>query len=73
MDTFPVCLRMERVRTGIDDDLRPKPEFLHTLNGSALALPRLLVALLETYQEEGGGVRIPEPLHSYVGFQRLDP
>ncbi|MFH1765262.1 MAG: serine--tRNA ligase [Gemmatimonadota bacterium] len=50
-----------------------KPEFLHTLNGSALALPRLMVALLESYQEEGGGVRLPEPLHSYVGFSRLDP
>jgi seryl-tRNA synthetase len=50
-----------------------KPEFLHTLNGSALALPRLMVALLEVYQEEGGGVRLPKPLHSYVGFSRLDP
>jgi seryl-tRNA synthetase len=50
-----------------------KPEFLHTLNGSALALPRLLVALLETYQEEGGGVALPDVLHSYVGFPRLDP
>jgi seryl-tRNA synthetase len=50
-----------------------KPEFVHTLNGSALALPRLMVALLETYQEEDGGVRIPEPLHEHAGFTRLDP
>ncbi len=50
-----------------------KPEFLHTLNGSGLALPRLMVALLENYQEEGGGVALPEPLHSYVGFSRMDP
>ena len=50
-----------------------KPEFLHTLNGSGLALPRLMVALLESYQEEEGGVALPEPLHSYVGFSRLDP
>jgi seryl-tRNA synthetase len=50
-----------------------KPEFLHTLNGSALALPRLMVALLESYQEVGGGVSLPEPLHSYTGFSRLDP
>jgi seryl-tRNA synthetase len=50
-----------------------KPEFVHTLNGSALALPRLLVALLETYQEEGGGLTIPEVLHANVGFSRLDP
>jgi seryl-tRNA synthetase len=50
-----------------------KPEFVHTLNGSALALPRLMVALLESCQEEDGGVLLPEPLHSYVGFARLDP
>jgi seryl-tRNA synthetase len=50
-----------------------KPEFVHTLNGSALALPRLMVALLETYQEEAGGVELPGPLHSYTGFRRLDP
>jgi seryl-tRNA synthetase len=50
-----------------------KPQFLHTLNGSALALPRLMVALLETYQDEGGGVSLPEPLHTYTGFSRLDP
>lgn len=50
-----------------------KPEFVHTLNGSALALPRLMVAILESYQDEGGGVDLPEPLHSYLGFSRLDP
>jgi len=50
-----------------------KPEFLHTLNGSGLALPRLMVALLESYQEEEGGVALPEPLHSYAGFSRMDP
>ncbi len=50
-----------------------KPSFVHTLNGSALALPRLLVALLESYQEEGGGVGLPEPLHEFLGFSRLDP
>jgi seryl-tRNA synthetase len=49
-----------------------KPEFVHTLNGSALALPRLMVALLERYQEEDGSVALPEPLHEYVGFSRLD-
>jgi len=50
-----------------------KPEFIHTLNGSALALPRLMVALLETYQDEGGAVSLPEPLHSHAGFARMDP
>jgi len=50
-----------------------KPEYVHTLNGSALALPRLMVALLESYQEEDGSVTLPEPLHSYLGFSRLEP
>jgi seryl-tRNA synthetase len=48
-----------------------KPEYVHTLNGSGLALPRVMAALLETYQEEGGGVSLPEPLHAYVGSERL--
>ena len=44
-----------------------KPEFVHTLNGSALALPRVVAALLETYQEEDGSVTLPEVLEPYVG------
>ena len=50
-----------------------KPEFVHTLNGSALALPRVVAALLETYQEEDGSVSLPEVLHPYVGSRRLVP
>jgi seryl-tRNA synthetase len=41
--------------------------FCHTLNGSGLALPRLFIALLETYQQADGHVFIPEPLRSYLG------
>ncbi len=48
-----------------------RPEFVHTLNGSALALPRLLVALMENYQDEEGGVRVPEPLRGKMGTDRL--
>lgn len=48
-----------------------KPEFVHTLNGSALALPRLVVALLETYQDEAGGVCVPDPLRDAMGTDRL--
>jgi seryl-tRNA synthetase len=50
-----------------------KPEFVHTLNGSALALPRVMAALLETYQQADGSVTLPEVLHSYVGSARLTP
>ncbi|RMH22820.1 MAG: serine--tRNA ligase [Gemmatimonadetes bacterium] len=48
-----------------------KPEFVHTLNGSGLALPRLMVALLETYQQPDGSVIVPEVLRPYVGFDRI--
>jgi seryl-tRNA synthetase len=41
--------------------------FCHTLNGSGLALPRLYIALLETYQQADGHVLIPEPLRPYLG------
>lgn len=50
-----------------------KPEFVHTLNGSALALPRVVAALLETHQDADGGVSLPEVLHPYVGVERLTP
>ena len=50
-----------------------KPEFVHTLNGSALALPRLMVALLETYQTEAGTVVLPEVLADAVGFREIGP
>lgn len=48
-----------------------RPEFVHTLNGSGLALPRLMAALLETYQEEDGSVTLPEVIRPYVGLERL--
>ena len=52
---------------------RPEPhlksEFVHTLNGSGLALPRTIVAILENYQNEDGSVTIPEVLRPYMGGQ----
>ena len=47
-------------------------EFVHTLNGSGVATPRLLVALLETYQNKDGTIAIPEPLQPYFGNEVLD-
>ncbi len=46
---------------------RGKAEFLHTLNGSGLALPRLMIAVLETYQQADGKIAIPEVLRPYLG------
>ncbi len=44
-----------------------KPELLHTLNGSGLAVGRTLVAVMENYQEADGSVRVPEVLRPYLG------
>ena len=44
-----------------------KPEFVHTLNASGTALPRLVIAILENYQQAGGSIRVPEVLKSYMG------
>ena len=44
-----------------------KPEYVHTINGSGLALPRVLIAVLETYQQRDGSVRVPEALQPYLG------
>ncbi len=48
------------------DNPRPKPEFVHTLNGSGLAVGRTLVAILENYQEQDGRVRVPTVLRPYM-------
>lgn len=50
-----------------------KPRYVHTLNGSALAVGRTLVAILENYQQEDGTVLIPKVLQKYTGFDRISP
>ena len=46
-------------------------QFIHTLNGSGLALPRTLIAVLENYQQEDGGIVIPEVLRPWMGGQEM--
>jgi len=46
---------------------RAKPEFVHTLNGSGLALPRTLIAVMENYQQADGSIAVPEVLRPYMG------
>jgi seryl-tRNA synthetase len=48
-----------------------KTEFVHTLNGSGLAIGRTWLAILENYQQADGSVVIPEVLRSYVGAERI--
>jgi seryl-tRNA synthetase len=48
-----------------------KPELVHTLNGSGLALARTVAALLETHQQADGSVAVPEPLRPYMGRDEI--
>ncbi len=59
-------IRFRRERGG-------KPEFVHTLNGSGLALPRTIIALLENGQCADGTIELPEALHPYMGCTRIEP
>lgn len=52
-------------------EAKGKPEFIHTLNGSGLAIGRTVAAILENYQNEDGSVTIPENLRAYMGGQEV--
>ena len=52
-------------------DPKSKPEFIHTLNGSGLATPRIMVAILENYLQADGSVKVPEVLKQFCGFETL--
>ena len=46
-------------------------QFLHTLNGSGVATPRLMVALIETYQQEDGTIKFPQKVADFIGIQEI--
>src|SRR5690348_7914037 len=54
-------------------DAKSKPGFVHTLNGSGLAIGRTWLAILENYQQADGTVVVPEALRSYMGIDRIVP
>jgi seryl-tRNA synthetase len=70
MEAFQATRLKTRARPGGAAG-KGKTEAVHTLNGSALAFPRTIAALVETYQEEDGSVRVPEPLRPYLGTDLL--
>jgi seryl-tRNA synthetase len=61
--------RRANIRYRPDDAGRP--QFVHTLNGSGLALPRIVAALLENNQQPDGSILIPDALRPYTGFDRI--
>ena len=50
-----------------------RPQLLHTLNGTALAISRVLIALLENYQKEDGSIELPDALVPYIGKKEIKP
>jgi seryl-tRNA synthetase len=48
-----------------------KPQFVHTLNGSGLALPRIMIAIMENYQQVDGSINVPEVLQPYTGIKTI--
>ncbi len=52
-------------------EAKAKPEFVHTLNGSGLALPRTMIAVLEGYQQADGSIRVPEALRGFMGSDAI--
>ncbi len=65
--------RRARVRFRSTEGGRNKPDFVHTLNGSGLAIGRTWLAILENYQQADGSVVMPEALRSYLNAERIDP
>lgn len=60
-------LRIKYRKTGEEN----KTDYVHTLNSTVLASPRILIPILEQFQQADGSVRIPEALHPYTGFTEL--
>ena len=60
-----------RMKSRVRNPDTGKPELVHTLNGSGLAVGRTLIAVLENYQQQDGSIRVPEVLQSYMGGQEV--
>ncbi len=66
-DAFQARRANIRYRPSAAPGAKAKPEFVHTLNGSGLAVGRTWLAILENYQQADGSVLIPESLRPYMG------
>lgn len=68
------CGDFQSRRTNIKfrHNAKDKPKFLNTLNGSGLAIPRVLIAILEQNQQSDGSINVPESLRKYTGFDKIE-
>ncbi len=67
------CTDFQARRLGIKYKTEKGSEYLHMLNGTAMALSRAMIAIIENYQQEDGSILIPENLIPYTGFDRISP
>jgi seryl-tRNA synthetase len=66
------CTDFQARRLGIKyRDKNNKLSFVHTLNGTAFAIGRTLIAIIENYQQKDGSVKVPEALQKYTGFKEI--
>lgn len=66
------AFQARRMQIRYRPDPEAKPELVHTLNGSGLAFPRIVAALLENNQQADGTIELPDVLHSYTGFENIE-
>ena len=74
VSTCSNCVDFQARRASIRyrDESSGKPKFVHTLNGSGMALPRVIISILENFQNHDGSVNIPEVLWPYTGFKKIE-
>ena len=67
------CTDFQARRAGIRYRAEPgaRPAYVHTLNGSGLALPRVVISILESFQQQDGSVVIPDVLRPYTGYETI--
>jgi seryl-tRNA synthetase len=65
------CTDFQARRLNIRYRTKRGPEFVHTVNGTAFAIGRLLIAIIENYQQKDGSVKVPEALQKYLKFQKI--
>jgi len=67
------CTDFQARRLNIRYRENGKTEFVHTLNGTAFAIGRMILAILENYQQKDGSILVPKVLQKYTGFKKISP
>ena len=70
-DTKYVLLPVWVLNIKYKDNVKDKAKYIHTLNGSGVAVGRTTAAILENFQQADGTIVVPEPLRKYMGVDRI--